>query len=432
VLAAEGSEIGLYAQDGAMADALQLAPQAKDWSAARMPDGAGDWAVTRDPTPGAPNSDTRVETCALRDAPEVDAPGVEGVPGAADPSCELFAVTEFPELVIEVSSDAADSLRIDPYTYVEGTIAYRGRVFGPVAVRLKGQNSFLRFDQKPSFKVDLNRYVAGGALLELKKLTFNNMSSDPTMVRERLAYAMYREADLPAPRCNHARLHVNGSYYGVYANVESVDDFLLARWFDDPTGSLFEGTDVDFYTGHIDSFELENGPDVRDRLMALALALRIDPPAAAWAEVGAHVDVAHWQLFWAVTAAVGQFDGYPYHVDDYRVYDDPISQQLWFIPWGTDESFVPSLTINDVDGLMGSQCAAVPACRDAWGTRLVAVVDLMEDHDLLGMMDTIAAQIQPALEQDIRKPYIDVEISAARAALRAFVTDRKQTVLDEL
>jgi hypothetical protein len=39
---------------------------------------------------------------------------------------------------------------------------------------------------------------------------------------------------------NHARLDVNGEYYGMYANVERVDREYPERHFDDPDGNLWK------------------------------------------------------------------------------------------------------------------------------------------------------------------------------------------------
>ena len=46
---------------------------------------------------------------------------------------------------------------------------------------------------------------------------------------------------MPASRTGYAYVRVNGSDYGVYLNVETLDDVSLPRWFAS-TGHLYEGT----------------------------------------------------------------------------------------------------------------------------------------------------------------------------------------------
>ena len=52
-----------------------------------------------------------------------------------------------------------------------------------------------------------------------------------------------------SPRCNFAKVTVNGKYLGIYSNVESVKSPFLERAFGDSSGGLFEGTVVDWSDG---------------------------------------------------------------------------------------------------------------------------------------------------------------------------------------
>ena len=72
------------------------------------------------------------------------------------------------------------------------------------------------------------------------------MHSDFSMMHERIAYWVARQAGVPASRANHALVTVNGQLYGLYANVETVKKHILSRVFGNNTGSLFSATDVDF------------------------------------------------------------------------------------------------------------------------------------------------------------------------------------------
>ena len=139
--------------------------------------------------------------------------------------------------------------------------------------------------------INVDEYNEDAKFFGLKDLTLNNMDNDFSMMHERLAYFMARQLGIPASRANHARITVNGQFYGLYTNVETVKKQMVARWFADNTGSLFEGTDVDFVAGYIPSFELESGADDRSKLTALATALTLAAPDEALAAASAHVDL---------------------------------------------------------------------------------------------------------------------------------------------
>ena len=50
------------------------------------------------------------------------------------------------------------------------------------------------------------------------------MHNDPTMVREHLYFDTYIELGLPEHRSNFVRLYLNGEYFGLYTNMEHIDE----------------------------------------------------------------------------------------------------------------------------------------------------------------------------------------------------------------
>ena len=365
-------------------------------------------------------------------------PGVGGdepeyVPGAdpGDPSAVLFDESTIPEFHITLDEDAIDALRVEPREWVEGGFRWEDREFDSVGVRLKGENSFEPIDEKPAFKISFDRYADGGEFLGLEELTLNNMHSDPTFMRERLCYRVFREAGVAAARGPHPPGDVNDEFYGLYANVENVDRRMIRRWFDDE-GSMFEGMDVDFYYSHVDAFELEFGPDDRTNLEGVAEAMNEDVPADALAEASDHLDVDQFVLFWAVTAVTGQFDAYPYHYDDFHIYDDPESGVLHFLPWGTDESFQPTYEVTWIGGELAVQCGTDPDCVEGWAWEVLDTLDLVEDDlDWLTLHDAAKSQLEPHIAEDTRHRYSAEDVTDGQEAMRQFMEDRRDTILHE-
>ena len=67
------------------------------------------------------------------------------------------------------------------------------------------------------------------------------MAADPSKLRERLGYSLFREMDIVAPRAVHARVYINGEYHGLFAAVEQVDGrFTANRFPNDGDGNLYK------------------------------------------------------------------------------------------------------------------------------------------------------------------------------------------------
>jgi hypothetical protein len=238
------------------------------------------------------------------------------------------------------------------------------------------------------------------------------MDDDFSMMHERLAYLVARQLG-PASRANHTVLTVNGQHYGLYTNVEPVKHHMIARWFDDSQGPLFEATDVDFAAQYIDAFEHESGPDDRSALEGLAAALTNPNPDAAISAASAHVDMDGFLDFWAMEAVVAQFDAFPYSNpgDDYFVYVDPATNKIWFIPWGMDETFYSGeYDVGQISSTLAATCMASPSCHQSFVDRVWDVFQMTEAMDLLGERTRVAAQIAPHVAADTRKSYDNAQV----------------------
>ncbi|HCH65741.1 MAG: hypothetical protein CL927_01440 [Deltaproteobacteria bacterium] len=375
---------------------------------------------------GAPSdSDTRSDTGPLvtDDTPPdvVEGPSTpvldedsqtEGVTGfTAITSDELFDESRIPEFYLELSDAALADLRRDPYEYTEAVMIYEGRRYGPIGIRTKGENSWRPFAQKSSVKIDFNRYDNGPDRFgELKGLTFNAMNEDYSMMHERVAYRLYRESGVPAARAHHAVLYVNDELYGLFVMLDTIDDVFLSRWFSDTTGSMFEQHDGDLTDAYVQDnlyFQLEEGEDDRTALQGLADALEGSGPEAIDA-AGQFLDWDAFHRYWAAGSVVMNFDAYPFRFagDDCHLYFDPERSGFVYIPHGVDESFYSDDDFEGrANGHIAAKCREVPACRDAWATRVYDALDYMESADLATYAEQVRDQIQPWVEADPERNY---------------------------
>jgi spore coat protein CotH len=227
------------------------------------------------------------------------------------------------------------------YTEVLGSAVVDGQHLDDIAIRKKGFLGSLS-DSKPSLRLVLDRQVPGQGLGEQKDLTFNNSRSDASLMRQCLAYGVFRAAGIPTPRCSLARVTVNDTDLGTYVNVEPVKKPFLRRHFEDPNGNLYEGNaGADFRAESLDKFEKkthESDPD-RSDLEALSDLLANSDDAELEQRLEELVDLDEFMRFWAVETLLGLWDGYTGNLNNFFVYHDPQQDRLSFLPWGPDAAF---------------------------------------------------------------------------------------------
>ena len=427
-LASESGVIGLARPDGSFIDRVAYGEQTTDFSAAREPDGSDRWRVEWLASPGATNPGTGGAPAPVEDP----ATAPEQVPAAGDLSERLLGYDALPELELTIAPAGIASLQAQPFTAVPAQVRFAGRTYGPVGVRLKGQNSFQPITAKPSLRILVDKYHDDARLFGLKDLTLNNMDDDLSMMHERLAYWIARQAGVPASRATHALLTVNGQFYGLYTNVETVKKKMVGRWFADAEGPLFEATDVDFAPAYVGQYALESGPDDRHLLVGVANALTAPSADQAITVAGNYADLDRFRRFWALCSIVGQFDSFPYSNpgDDYHVYADPTSGRLAFIPWGMDESFYSGSyhVSSNVASILARRCKESPACYQAYVDEVWDLLAMTEAIGLAAERVRVRDQIAPHVLRDTRKPYTDQEVAASQQALYWFITERRMRI----
>jgi hypothetical protein len=394
---------------------------------------------------------TLAQGCAADALPAPEARYV--VLGSADPSEELFAPENLVRFDLELSAESLQGLAEDPYTFSRGTLRYREQTLASIGVRLKGEASFRELDDKPAFRLKLDEFVSGQRLFGLKRLTLNNDVQDPSSLSQSLAYRLFRAAGMPAPRCNHALLYVNGEYYGLYSNVETEDKVFLSRWFSSDDGNLYEEGDSDLVSGSAASFELETNEGRSDRsdLEALIAALARATPGDFNQIVGQQLDLAHYLSYAALEALAGGEDGYSYvrgTPNNFRLYRDPETQRFVFLPWGLDRAlrprfepqlvheWVPALdryrSVWNTHALVLSGCLASPTCRATFTERLRSLSELFESLDLAAAGRAELELLREAGQADQRKPADDDYAEHSRRMLLEYIAERPAALRAEL
>jgi hypothetical protein len=354
----------------------------------------------------------------------------------------LFDPAAVVEIELTLPQESIDALNSDPDEYQDGTFSLTtpSEEYGPfdVGIRLKGHGSFRPLSGKAAFKVKLGHSIPDQRFLGLKTLTLNNMIQDPSMIHEVLAYESFRAAGVAAPRAGYAYVRVNDQDYGVYLNIETLDDVMLPRWFDS-TQHLYEGEPlyedlpgceaaIDVSPGNADAFSMEEGDedDLSD-LEALIAAVNGDGDFSD--RVKSVADLRQLTRMWAVEKYIGHWDGYAGPVpacnqpNNYYLHSDS-GGIFTMLPWGTDMTWDSRLAFDGNAALMFNECLNDDSCFAFYRDAVRDVRSLVVGLDLDARAASTAELLAPWQAQDPRREYSLEDIQAAVDATRDFLAVR--------
>jgi spore coat protein CotH len=128
--------------------------------------------------------------------------------------------------------------------YVKADFWFDDELVPDVAIRSKGNASLWETLKLGSYrfglKVDFNLFNRARSFHGIKKLNLNNGWTDPTLIRECLAYEIFEQMEIPTPRASFVDLWLNDIHLGVYTMVEQIDLTFLTRHFPQTDGNLYK------------------------------------------------------------------------------------------------------------------------------------------------------------------------------------------------
>lgn len=253
-------------------------------------------------------------------------------------STALFAGL-IPTLNLRIDPKGIEALRKEPRSYVECTIEEAsGVLFKNVAVKLKGSaGSFQGIDARPGFSINCSKYKGGDRFHGLKRFQLNNCAQDGSALSELVAGEMARLAGVPASRCTHALVSLNGRELGIYVLKEGFTEEFLAAFFRNTDGQLYDGG---FCQEINENMELDRGDaKKKERLLELVGAMREGDATKQWERLAAVVDVEAYLRYLALENIMCHWDGYSFNRNNYRIYENPETGKFHFILHGMDQMF---------------------------------------------------------------------------------------------
>jgi spore coat protein CotH len=141
----------------------------------------------------------------------------------------------------------------EPYLVVQ-SVEVNGVLFDSVGVKYKGYSSYDAGNEKNPLHIELNHVIKGQKYQGVEDIKLSNVFADPTFVREVLSYEILRKY-MHEPLANYAKVWIDGEYWGVYVNVESISKKFVRKHFNtDGNNPFFKCNPMDVLgtNGHSD------------------------------------------------------------------------------------------------------------------------------------------------------------------------------------
>ena len=221
-----------------------------------------------------------------------------------------------------------------------------------VGFRLRGNTS--RTSAKKSFKISFNSFVPGARVQGVKDLNLNGEHNDPSIMRARIAWELAQDAGMPAPRVNHVRLFINGQPYGLYANIEHMNDDYVEHRYARDAGNLYKclwpadlanlGSDPNSYklmSGGRRVYELKTNETLDDYsgLARFVTAMHATTSTQALCALDSVFNVNSYLKWLAWEVTTGHWDNHSFNKNNFYLYEDPASGLIEFISYDADNTF---------------------------------------------------------------------------------------------
>jgi spore coat protein H len=266
------------------------------------------------------------------------------------PTEDIFTNTQVLRIQIEIPDEAMKILRgyrwegfgggvQDKRPSVKATVREGDKVYTDVAVHLKGAaGSFRSIDSNPALTFNFDKHVKGQTFHGLERISLNNSVQDGSFLNEQISRELFASVGVAVPRATEATVELNGRDLGMHVLVEAANKQFLARWFKNPNGNLYDGG---FLKDITDPLEKSSGdkPNDRSDLEHLADAATDTNSTNRLKRMEKLMDVDRFITYLALDVMMCDWDGYALNRNNYRIYHDPASDKIYFIPHGLDQMF---------------------------------------------------------------------------------------------
>lgn len=270
----------------------------------------------------------------------------------------LFIDSVVPRVDITINPDTLDWIYANPWSNIEFHADFvfdNGSVrdsIQNVGFRLRGNTS--RASKKKSFKVSFNTFTSGGKYYGVEKMNLNGEHNDPSIMRSKIMWDILRDWGIPAPRANHVQVYINKSYYGLYLNVEHIDEEFVESRFGNKDGNLYKctypvdlnylGSDPNLYkfeSGGERAYDLVTNKDTDDYsdLADFITVINQTSDENLVCELNELFNTYDYLKVIAVDIFCGNWDGHIFNKNNFYLYHNTATDKMEYIPYDVDNTF---------------------------------------------------------------------------------------------
>lgn len=349
-------------------------------------------------------------------------------------------------------------------TDIPATLTVDGEVYDSVGVRFKGQTSYSMLpqgSQKKSFNITMDHAIDGQELMGYGTLNLNNAFQDASFLREVVYLDLIRD-HVPAAKANFVHLNINGASWGIYPNVQQLNNEFVKQWFFSNSGTLWRadrpagsgggpggggwgdgtaalndlGSDTMAYQEHYTLKRTER-VDPWDDLVRVCQKLEQTPLAALEDSLNNHLDVDRTLWFLASEIAFGDDDGYVYKGKmDYYLYFDAETGHM--VPLEFDGNSVMKNNAatwgafyhaDDANYPLLNRMLAVPSMRQRYLAHLRTLIqEKMQSTTFNALLASYSTLIDAEVQADPKKLYTYAAFNSELTVLQNFITNRRNNL----
>ncbi len=272
----------------------------------------------------------------------------------------LYTAEEIPKIHISINPDSHEELYMEEnwnsdYLYqvqfvFESQAGYD--TLQNVGFRFRGNSSIEHI--KKSFKISFNTYIPGRKFHGVEKLNLNAENNDPSMLRSRICWDLCREMSIVASRSNHVEVYVNGDYYGLYQNIEHIDEEFIDSRYGNNNGNLYKcyySANLDYISTNPNDYklspfgnrvyDLKTNTEVDDysKLAEFITFLNQSSDTDFKCDFKEYFNVYSYLKVAALDVLIGNWDGYIYNNNNFYLYENPLTNQIDYIPYDLDNTW---------------------------------------------------------------------------------------------
>ena len=330
-------------------------------------------------------------------------------------------------------------------------VTWNGMRVRNVGIRSRGLGS--RSGVKPGLEVNFAHYSSRGQFLGMRALVLDNLTTDPSMIRERVAMAFLRRFGVPAPREVHAQPLRERAVLGPLRDRRADRHRLPAAgaWRQQrhalrvslaaavPTRRSLARTSI-VYRPFFEprTRETQSTFDLFDPIRELFRTINSAPAGSFRDAVSARLDVESTLRLIAGEAFMAEWDGILGYagMNNFYLYRPGSSGPARILPWDADHTFQApdyALLAGAAENVLMRRMLEDPELRARYFQLVLeAVTSPRQATGWCAKSSFDYQQIRDSVLADTLKPYTNEEFDAAFAELLTFARSRPAFVTPQV